>query len=96
MHMSAQEVKRLIEDIEDGMDWTLDEEGNVIEADFSVIERELDDVHHDAAKRINGEIKARETARSMLSELRPKMEDMESYDPKLQGKVHALEKVLGE
>jgi len=87
-------LKRLVTDIADGVNYKVNSEGNIVEADYSPIERDKSDLNEKIHRKVKNSTKAEDAVREKISELKNKRDlvgKMSSTD-----EIKVLKEVLEE
>lgn len=91
-------LKRMIDDIKDGMNYKLSENGDLIEESLSPIDRNKSDLNDRLVEKVESETGAREAVEDKLSELKNRTDvpGMKQQSGERQAKVEVLEEVIDE
>lgn len=94
--ISLNDVKRLVDNINDSINFRINEDGNIVEAALTPIEREKESVSDKIIEKVEESKQPKEVIEENLKELKVDSELPGMNNQKRQGKIDILEKVIEE
>lgn len=92
--LEKDELKRLVEDIQQATNYKVNNEGNIVEADYTAIDRNKKELQDEWSKKIDVEISFSQYINNKLTELKQEKHEEMSLELERKAKIDALEKTL--
>jgi len=94
----SSDLKRMVDDIKDGINYQVDQEGNIVESELSPIDRDKSELNDRICEKVREAKKPVEEMREKLEELEKERElpGMKKDEKERSAKIQVLEEILEE